>query len=447
MKFWFHLGSLFFVAASVFSEEESRETTVLSLQDVFLQVEQANLSVLSAREQITESRESLRQQRAPLLPELDLTASQRRSNSLFQPGGSRVLPESNEANVDRQTGGAVNTFNAGLEANWRLFDVNRIADFRLARLDIDLSELSFDATLQDRLASAGLIFFQHQRNVSGLKVIESNIRRAKGLLELAQNQFRSGLATEIDVIRARSILASERRLERQQKTTVLESALRLEQLLGRSPTGSLILSEFETSDLDGILSVIPEGLQLLSQNPAYQREKTLQSQNQLARRAAGLQRLPTVQAFGDYGIRSELPFDGDDQRSWAAGLSVSVPIFEGLRMQADRRRADSRIRRQELILQELENNILSDSFLFREDAVGRFEQITFAEEQRDLARDELRLAQRRFSEGITDNRDVIEAQNNLARAEDTLVEAKFRYQVAVLEIARLSGEVRIILQY
>jgi outer membrane protein TolC len=62
-----------------------------------------------------------------------------------------------------------------------------------------------------------------------------------------------------------------------------------------------------------------------------------------------------------------------------------------------------------------------------------------------LAEEELRLAQQRYRQGVADNREIVEAQNRLAVADDNLVEAVYQYNLSRVELARARGDVRTVL--
>ena len=57
----------------------------------------------------------------------------------------------------------------------------------------------------------------------------------------------------------------------------------------------------------------------------------------------------------------------------------------------------------------------------------------------------MELAQKRFQQGVADNREIIEAQNRLAIASDGRVEAIYQYNLSRVELARAKGDVRGIL--
>ena len=121
-----------------------------------------------------------------------------------------------------------------------------------------------------------------------------------------------------------------------------------------------------------------------------------------------------------------------------------MPIFD-LRTGSNRRFALSRLRAQEARIHALELQINSELRLATQDANSRNAQIVVAEKGLSLGREELRLAQQRYQQGVADNREVVEAQNRLAIAEDNLVEAEFQFQLSRVELARSRGDVRSIL--
>ena len=93
----------------------------------------------------------------------------------------------------------------------------------------------------------------------------------------------------------------------------------------------------------------------------------------------------------------------------------------------------------------LELQISAELRLAAQDATSRHAQVAVAEKGLGLAREELRLAQQRYQQGVADHREVVEAQNRLAQAEDNLVEAVHQYNLSRVELARARGDVRTIL--
>jgi outer membrane protein len=168
-------------------------------------------------------------------------------------------------------------------------------------------------------------------------------------------------------------------------------------------------------------------------------------QNKLEVKAARFGRLPSLALIGNYGYATATVFDGNDAKVWSGSLAMSVPVFDGLRTKSLTNYALSRRRAQELRVHDLENQISAELRLARQDATSRLAQISVAEKGLALASEELELAQKRFEQGVADNREIIEAQARLSDASDNLVEAVYRYNVSRVELARARGDVRFIL--
>ncbi len=410
------------------------ESLRLTLGESLTRVEEENLQVLLNREIVEQSLQQAERERSFLLPRLRAEVSQGRSKS-------PVLGDISDF-IDQSTD---NRFDAMLRAEFTVLDPALIASYQAARKGVDISGKEYETLLQEVLALTAQIYLTHQRNLSRFEVIESNIERAEALLDLARSQFEAGVATEIDITRARVTLAGERQARLQQETVVYDSALTLKRLLDLNLRRDLELEEFTAHrEAEGPEPDVDER-QVRRDRPDFRLIEQRLEQNRLEQRAAAWERFPVLSVFGDYGVASERAFDGDEQEVWSAGVALSMPIFEGFRIRSNRMLANSRRRATEIEMRDLEAEISSELLFAWQDLRSRLAQIEVAEENFSLAEDELRLARTRFEQGVADNREVIDAQNRLAQASDNLVEAFFAYNLTRLEYARVRGDVRLLL--
>jgi outer membrane protein len=411
----------------------------LSLGETLRRVEAENLQVLVNREVVEQAMAAAQRQRAPLFPQLSLDASQVRNQSVNTGlgfaawGGIPLQPPPS------------NRFDARLVASVPLIDPTLIASYRSARLGVKLSEHEEERVRQEVLNTAAGIYLTHLRNLRRFDVIAANIERGRALLRLAQDQLDAGVATRIDVTRAEVQVAVDEQARLQQETVVYQSELFLKRLLNLDLRRPVVLADFRASRyLPGDEPDVDFD-EVLADRPEYRRARTQLEQNRLERRAAGWERFPALRAFGDYGFVSGEPFDGGERRAWTAGVAASMPIFEGFRIDSNKRLASSRIRATELEIQQIEQNVSSELLMAWQDMRSRLAQISVSEQNLGLAEEEIRLARIRFEQGVADNREIIDAQNRLAVAHDNYVEAVHQYNLSRLEYARSKGEVRLIL--
>lgn len=404
----------------------------LTLDEALATVERTNLTVLLSRESVVQALEQINTARAGILPTITGTAQQRRTKSvpLTNTGATSARP--------------TNRFDALLNGSVSLLDFQRWSAMRSAGIAAEVIQADYNAVHQSILASVAQSYFAHLRNLRRLEVLDANIARARTLLELARNQLLAGVATQIDVTRAEAQLAQADQARLQQVTSDLQSELLLKRVLDIPMSRELRLEDFKVQRSDGMLLIFSEDKTTFEKRADYLRAQKAVEQAKVDVRTATFERLPTLTLGGTYG-RGAPNFDDDKLPQWSVTGALSVPIFDGLRAGSDRRIALSRQRSQELRLKNLELQISAELRLAAQDARSRNAQITVAEKSLALAQEELRLAQQRYQQGVADNREIVDAQNRLAVADDNLVEAIYQYNLSRVELARSKGDVRAVL--
>ncbi len=404
----------------------------LTLREALSDAEQTSLAVLISRESAAQALESALQQRSNLLPQVTLDAAQRRSRTASV-GGALV------------NSGINNRFDAQLNGRLDLLNPQRIAAYQAARQAVAVAELGQEQAREVVLAAVANTYFTHLRNLRRIEVLDANIGRAVSLLRLAQNQLNAGVATQIDVTRAESQLAMDEQARLQQETLVQSSELQLKQLLAMNLGDALNLAPFKVRRTEPVAYGVSLEEAAFDQRADLRSARKLLDQNELEVRAARYNRLPSLALIGSYGYASAEAFDGNEANIWSGSLALSLPVFDGARTRSLTNLATSRRRAQSLRVQDLENQVSAELRLARQDAASRLAQINVAEKGYRLAGEELILAERRFEQGVADNRELIEAQSRLAAASDNLVEAEYRYNLSRVELARAQGQVRAIL--
>jgi outer membrane protein TolC len=405
----------------------------LDLAEAFAAVEKVNVNVLISREAVAQAIGNAGQQRSSMLPRVSLDAQQRRTHGVSVSSGHPAQ----SAMTDR--------FDAALTGTMNLLSPSQIAAYRAARRGVGVAEFDYKQTLQNILANVAQTYFLHQRNLQRIVVLDANVARARALLDLAQRQLNAGVATQIDVTRAEAQLAVTEQARLQQDTTVVQSELQLKRLLDLEAGTDLKLETFNIRRVGQELFGASLNKSAFEQRADYLRARAALEQNKEELRAVKFERLGSLNVFGEYGYTSAQAFDGKELPSWEAGVGLSIPVFDGLRINSAKRAALSQLRSQQYRLRNLELLISSELRLAAQDARSRFAQVEVAERNLRLSQDELRLAQRRYEQGVADNREVVEAQNRLAQAGDNVVEAVYHYNLSRLELARVKGDVRAIL--
>jgi outer membrane protein len=418
-------------ATSALSAAEPAAT--LTLEQALASVERVSLNVLLSQESRVQALEAVRQQRSTVLPFISASAQQRRSQGV------------SIATVVVASGRPASRFDALISGSYSLFDPELLSALKAARVGAQVAQANYNTVVQSVLTDVTETYFAHLRNLRRLTVLDANIARARSLHQLARNQLDAGVATQIDVTRAEAQVAVAEQARLQQVTTLYQSELLLKRLLDIPPANALTLENFQVQRANPSLFAFSEQQTAFEKRADYLAAQKALEQTRINVKTATYQRLPALNLTGNYGVASANYDDDNKQEQWSLGLGVSVPLFDGMRAGADRRIALSRQRSQEYRVHNLELQISSELRLAVQDAGSRNAQIVVAEKSVRLAQEELDLAQKRYQQGVADNREVVEAQNRLAIADDNLVEAVFQYNLSRVELARAKGDVRAVL--
>lgn len=420
----------------------------LSLRDALDRAPEANFQILLAQEGVVSQSEVVRATRSALLPQVRLDASQSRvmSPTHVDPFSEIIGQDENGNPQFFPSRFFVNRFDAVLRARLSILSTRSLDDYKLSRLSLQATEWQLENATQEILEQIAILYFSHWRNERRMNVIDANLERDRVLLQIATDQKNAGVATALDVTRAEVGLAGNELARLQQETQVMESALTLKQALALPLSTELDLTAEPYFEEEAVASFSTERFkQLLDRRADYRQKQTELERESLALQAARREHLPSVDLSGEWGYAAKTVSD-DMKEQWAIQLGVSVPVFEGFRIDAGKRLAASALRRKQIELDDIESRIEAEYRLRLQQLQSSSRQVKVAQRTRDLSEREFELERIRFEEGVADNSNVAIAQTNLADAEDALVAAEFQYILARINLARAEGDVLQLLQ-
>ena len=133
------------------------------------------------------------------------------------------------------------------------------------------------------------------------------------------------------------------------------------------------------------------------------------------------------------------PTLGDSHGTFSFVASAKISVFDGGRIAGDVIRARSALKQRQDELADLSGQIeyqVRTAFL---DIRSAADQVVVARDNLDLANQTLVQARDRFSAGVSDTVEVVQAQESVATANDRLISALFAHNVAKVALARALG--------
>jgi outer membrane protein TolC len=260
---------------------------------------------------------------------------------------------------------------------------------------------------------------------------------AQALYERARDQHAAGVSPAIVELRSQVEWKS-----RQQQLLAAQNLFSKYKLTLARVTGLPPAQDFELSDsapyapLEGLT---PE--QMLDR--AHQSRGdylSLKAQIQgaeTAREAALAERYPKLALEGNYGTNgvnlAQL------HPTFAFVGSVKVNVFDGGRIHADIAQADIEIRQRKDELGSLDQHIDVDIRSALLDLKSAADQVAVARDNLNVANQTLTQARDRFAAGVTDNIEVVQAQDAVANAQEALISSMYAHNLAKVTLARAVG--------
>ncbi len=158
---------------------------------------------------------------------------------------------------------------------------------------------------------------------------------------------------------------------------------------------------------------------------------------QLARKAASADRLPTADFNGNYGDIGPSP--DNSHGTYTAAVSLSMNLFDGGRVRNEELQADAELERRKAELADLHGKIAFEIRTAYLDLTSAGQQTQVAQSTVSLAQQQLTQSQDRFAAGVTDNLEVVQAQEAVATANENYISSLYVYNAAKATLARSIG--------
>jgi outer membrane protein TolC len=260
---------------------------------------------------------------------------------------------------------------------------------------------------------------------------------AKVLFDQTTDQKKAGLAAAVDVLRSNVELQA-----REQRLIVAQNNLAKQKLvLSRAiglPAGQTFDIATDVAYQPLTTSTPDEALQQAYNSRSDYKSLTEQVRSaELQKKAASAERYPTMSAVVDYGsIGTNF---ASNHGTVDAAAVLRLPIFQGGRIHGDNVVADSLLARTRQRLEDLRASIdqqVRDAFL---DLQATAQEVAVETNAVRLATETLQQSRDRFRSGVTDNIEVVQAQESLADANDSYIASLYNYNIAKVSLARAIG--------
>lgn len=377
---------------------------------------------------------ALREAQAALYPNLSINADISRSQS----AGAQLQDEQSRRQGFPSNNDEPSTdFNGQAELRYDLFTSGRRrATIKEAEEQVRFSELAVESQSEDIRRNVSREYYDLQEADERVRIAQSAVENSQASLRDAEALERAGVGTRFDVLRSQVNLANA-----QQELT---NALSRQQIFRRTLATRLSLPQ--TVNISAADPVQLAGLwqQSLEQSVilAYQNRPELQQQlaqrniSEQQRRQALSNLGPQVSFIANYNLLDRFDDGISLTDGYSVGVRASLNLFDGGAARARATQAKKNIAIFETRFAEQRNQIrfqVEQAFFTQQ---ANLENVQTANTALEQARESLRLARLRFQAGVGTQTDVINAENELTRAEGNRITAILEYNRALADLQR-----------
>lgn len=319
----------------------------------------------------------------------------------------------------------------------KVFDWNARKNLSSARANEEAARLSVQDARDLVVQAVANAYLQIIADASRVVSIQAQVNTAEAIYKRAGDQKKAGTSPGIDVLRAQVELKTEQQRLLAQQNQFEKDKLALARVIGLPPGQTFdIADNIPFSALGAVTR--DEALQTaLAQRPDYLSAKKLVESAEESLKAARAQWYPTVDVNGFYGDAG--PTLDNSHGVFTVTGAINFNIFNGGRIRSDVEQAKATLKQRSDELADLGGQIdfqVRSAFL---DIQTAADQVAVAQSNVDLANQTLQQSRDRFIAGVTDTVEVVQSQELVASANDSLISALFAHNLAKVELAKSLG--------
>ena len=321
-----------------------------------------------------------------------------------------------------------------------LFSFESIQRFRAARTAEQAAQLSYNDVLDVVTLAVGNAYLQVIDASSRIEAQQAQVRNARALYDQALDEVQAGTAPRIDLTRTEVQLHTEEYNLSVSRNNFDVAKLDLSRAIGL-PLGQ----EFDLTDQLAYSEINPPTVDdalKLAYKSRNDLRATLDSEKAAAQSlsAAKGERFPVIAANGDYGdVGSTF---GQSHGDFAFQAGVNIPIFTGGRIKGDITQAEAQLRQRKAEAENVRGQIDYDVRTAFLNLNAAKEQVEVTKQNVSLANESLARSKDRFTSGVTDSVEVVQAEQALASANNQYITSLYSHNLAKLSLARALGIAR-----
>ena len=319
----------------------------------------------------------------------------------------------------------------------KVFDWNAVEELRASTERLKASQYTYKNSRDIVVLAVGNAYLLVVSDAASVESQQAQLNTSQALYQRAIDRREAGLAARINEMRAKVEMQTQQQRLIASQNQLAKDKLSLGRIIGLPPGQEFTLADkVPYAPLEGV--TLEKALEDAYANRSdYSSAEAEVRAAELARRGAAAERYPSISTnlnYGDIG-----PNFANSHGTFTFAATLNVPIFQGGRVKADELQADTVLRQKQAELGDLRGRIddeVRSAFL---DLNSAHDLVNVSKNNLELANETLAQAKDRFAAGVTDNLEVVQAQESVAAANQAYISSLYSFNIAKVELAKAAG--------
>lgn len=333
--------------------------------------------------------------------------------------------------------GPIDIFDSRVSVSQSVFDLHRLNMARADASSLAAARFAYRDARDLVVVATANAYLQVLAASARADAARAQRETADALHHQAVTLKASGLIAGIDVVRAEVRLSTERQRATAAEAAFQKARLDLARVIGLPARQPFAVAPVPFAPAPAVTP--DQAIARAEQTrPDLKAAAARVEAARLQRKAALGEALPAARVAADYGPTGLTV--GGARVTYRAVGEVTIPIFQGGRVQGKLAEADADLARRRAELDDLRASVtyaVDAAFL---DLRSTEEQYHVATRGRELAELQLTQARDRFAAGVASNIEVVQAQEAVALAAEQVIDSLYRFNAAKVVLAHTMGE-------
>lgn len=414
---------------------------ILSLEECIKIGIENNLALQTKRNEIRKGQYALSENRARLLPVINGFAGF--TDNIKPPvsvtdGSSYGVPY----NVTKTLPYSAN---AGIQLQLPLYNQTLYTSMDVARIMDQLNRQGYEKAREELMMEISKLYYLGQTTNEQLEILKNNIGRLEELKNITEAFYDNGMAMDIDVKRVRINLENMKVQYDNAQAMLVQQMNLLKYMMDYPMEKNFALERVQAeklshTELTGLSENLYEIQMLESQKTLAEKQRKLIRNGYIP--SLSLSGNLSTSAFTD---KARYWFQDNPSSKWytsyGVGVSLRVPIFDGLEKRNKIRKAEMDIENARLNLENTRKNLQTKYLNATNDLMNSERNFFKQKDNYLLAEDVYAVTIDRYKEGIASMTEVLQDEMRMSEAQNNYITAHYNYQLNNLVLLKLTGNI------